>query len=418
MKSNRIRLVVVLGAISIIFIVAFQVYWVYNTFDLKEKQFNQRVSIALFNVANRLAEFNGSQSPDLSPVMQVSSSYFIVDVNEPFDPLVLEHFLTSELSGSNINIDFEYAMYDCETDRMLYGKYISYADGKTGEPNEMKFSKADDLAYYFGVFFPTKPTYILQSMNLWIISSVIILTALGFFIYAIFIILRQKRLSEIQKDFINNMTHEFKTPISSIAISAGVLQEDDILDDPDRLKTYANIIASQNMKLEEHIERVLLSARTEKKGMEIQLEKLDVCDLLKEVVHSYRNRMPDSSQISIDCLDKQTYIQADRAHLTNLVYNLLDNAVKYSGADPVITVGCNTEAGKVMIFVEDNGQPIDKKYHRKIFDPLFRIPGNNVSSVKGFGLGLNYVKYIARAHGWKIRLESKQGKGNKFIVQI
>ena len=390
----------------------------YHSFDIKDKQFNQRVSIALFNVANRLANFNGSQEPNYSPVYQMSSSYFIVDVNEPYDPLVLEHFLKSELTNSNINIDFEYSMYDCETDRMLYGKYISFEGGTNGNPNELKFRKAEDMAYYFGVFFPTKPSYILQSMNLWIISSVIILTALGFFIYAIFIILRQKRLSEIQKDFINNMTHEFKTPISSIAISAAVLQEDEIIGDAERLKTYAGIIAAQNMKLEEHIERVLLSAKSEKKGMELKHEDLELCSLIKEVIQSYNISKAGKTNISIDCPDAGISVRADRPHLANLIHNLLDNAVKYSGEHAEIKVGCTSIKSGVKLFVEDNGPGIDAKYHKKIFNRFFRVPDKMISSIKGFGLGLNYVKYVARAHGWKIELLSKPGKGSTFSIII
>ena len=418
MKSSRIRLVVALGAFSIIFIVVFQVYWVYNTFDIKEKQFNQRVSIALFNVANRIAAFNQSQAPDMNPVIQMTSSYFIVDVNESIDPVVLEHFLVSEFDNSNINIDFEYAVYDCETDRMLYGKYISSDSGKTGDPSKLKFRKVEDLAYYFGVFFPTKPTHLLQSMNLWIISSLIILTALVFFIYAIFIILRQKRLSEIQRDFINNMTHEFKTPISSIAISAGILQEKDIIEDPERLKTYAGIIADQNMKLEDHIERVLLSAKIEKKGMELQLVELDVCELIREVVGSYRGSLREDQEVMIDCSEADLRIRADRVHLANLVYNLLDNAAKYSGADGKLEIACIALSDSVLISVEDNGPGIEPKYHKKIFDRFFRVPGEKVSAIKGFGLGLNYVKYVVHAHGWKIKVESQPGKGSKFIVLI
>jgi len=247
---------------------------------------------------------------------------------------------------------------------------------------------------------------------------VIILTALGFFIYAIFIILRQKRLSEIQKDFINNMTHEFKTPISSIAISAAVLQEDEILENADRLKTYAGIIAAQNMKLEEHIERVLLSAKSEKKGMELKPEDLDLCSLIREVIQSYNSSRAGETNISIDCPDVAISVRADRPHLANLIHNLLDNAVKYSGEHAEVIVGCKSIHSGVKLFVEDNGPGIETKYHKKIFNRFFRVPGKMINSIKGFGLGLNYVKYVARAHGWKIELLSKPGKGSTFSVII
>lgn len=418
MKSSRIRMAVILGALSIVFIISFQVYWVYNTFDVKESQFNQRVSMGLLNVAERIAKFNGSQTPDHSPVIQMTSSYYIVDVNESIDPVVLEHFLKSEFNTRHINLDFEYAIYDCETDRMLYGKYIAYEEGKIGDPSELNFRKAEDLAYYFGVFFPTKTTYILQSMNLWIISFLLILTALGFFIYAIFIILRQKRLSEIQKDFINNMTHEFKTPISSIAISAEVLQEDGIAKDPERLHRYAQIIADQNSKLEEHIERVLHSATRDKHSMELRSENLELCDIFREVTKALENRLGKGQGLSLECEKNLPAVEADRVHLANLLINLIDNALKYGGPKVKVSVYCRKEGEGVKLIVGDDGPGIETKYHKKIFNRFFRIPTKEISPVKGFGLGLHYVRSVVRAHGWKINVESKPGKGNSFIILI
>jgi len=418
MKSSRISLAVVLGALSIVFIISFQVYWVYHSFDIKEDQFNQRVSSALLNVADRIADFNGSQTPDISPVIQMTSSYFIVDVNESIDPVVLEHFLKSEFNIRAIDIDFEYAIYDCETDRMVYGKYIPFGSGKTGEPSEIKFRKVEELAYYFGVFFPTKPTYILQSMNLWIISLLLILTALGFFIYAITIILRQKRLSEIQKDFINNMTHEFKTPISSIAISAEVLREKDILEDPEKLRVYANIIAAQNTILQEHIERVLQSASMERQQLKLQLETIDICSVIKEVCRVAESNMGDKQKLEIQCPDRSINIKADRIHLSNMIYNLVDNALKYGGDGVNVNISCMEESEHLFIQVEDDGPGIDRRYHKKIFNRFFRVPQKQINTIKGFGLGLNYLRYMIRAHGWKINIESSPGNGSKFIIVI
>ena len=417
MKSSRIRMAVILGALSIVFIISFQVYWVYNTFDIKESQFNQRVSMALLSVADRIAEFNGSQTPDHSPLIQMTSSYFIVDVNESIDPVVLEHFLKSEFNTRHINLDFEYAIYDCETDRMVYGKYIALEDGKTGDPSEIHFRKVDDLAYYFGVLFPTKTTYILQSMNLWIISFLLILTALGFFIYAIFIILRQKRLSEIQRDFINNMTHEFKTPISSIAISAEVLKEEGIAKDEGRLQRYAGIIADQNAKLEDHVERVLHSATRDRHHMELQLESLDLCEIFREVIRTIENRVGPQQDLTLECKEVPA-VNADRIHLSNMLINLIDNALKYGGSGVGVKVICYAVDQKVLLLVEDDGPGIEPKYHRKVFNRFFRIPTKDISPVKGFGLGLHYVKTVVRAHGWKIKLESNTGKGSRFIISI
>jgi two-component system phosphate regulon sensor histidine kinase PhoR len=268
------------------------------------------------------------------------------------------------------------------------------------------------------VFFPTKSTHILQSMNLWIISLLLILTALGFFIYAIAIILRQKRLSEIQKDFINNMTHEFKTPISAIAISADVLKEEGIVNDPERLKTYANIIADQNKKLEEHIERVLQSASLENHQIDLQIESLDLCVILQEVIMAIDARRGEGQEITLDCEKGNFTINADRIHISNMIFNLVDNALKHGGPGVKVAISCKKEGASIVLSVEDNGIGIAPKYHKKIFNRFFRVPGKQISAIKGFGLGLNYVKYVVSAHGWKIKLESNADIGAKFILKL
>ncbi|MCD4664357.1 MAG: hypothetical protein K8R68_03735, partial [Bacteroidales bacterium] len=230
MKSNHIRIAVLLGSISIVGIILFQWYWVNKSFSLVEEQFNRKVEIALYNVAEKMATFNNSELPNENPVRQMSSNYFIVDINDVIDAKILDHYLKTEFEYSNINIDYEYAIYDCETNRMVYGNYIK--QNGAGDMKEKKFQKYDEFTYYFGIIFPSKTLYVLNNMNIWLISSFVLFTAIIFFAYAIFIILKQKRLSEVQKDFINNMTHEFKTPISTIGISANVLSDPEIVNDP------------------------------------------------------------------------------------------------------------------------------------------------------------------------------------------
>jgi two-component system, OmpR family, phosphate regulon sensor histidine kinase PhoR len=414
-KNNHIRLAVILGSISIVGIIAFQFYWVNQSFGLAEMQFNSTVEIALYNVADKMVRFNGHEPPNENPVRQISSNYFIVDINEIIDASILDHYLKTEFEYSNIKIDYEYAIYDCETDKMVFGNYINPL--KSDVNQEKTFQKYDEFTYYFGIMFPSKTIYILKTMNIWIISSFVIITALIFFAYAIFIILRQKRLSEIQKDFINNMTHEFKTPISTIGISANVLSDKEILNDPNRLANYAAIIADQNKRLENQIEKVLQVARIEKNKLKLKIEETDLHSLLSEVAESFNLTVKNmQGQINKNLKAESFTVNADKLHLTNVIYNLLDNALKYRKKEPLITIRTLNSDHELTLEIEDNGIGIEKKYIKKIYDKFFRVPTGNIHNVKGFGIGLNYVKNIIDAHKWKIKVESKPGEGSKFTI--
>ncbi len=418
MKSNQIRIAVILGSISVIGIIAFQLYWVNKSFDLAEQQFNQTVEIALYNVAEKMASFNGHALPNENPVRQISSNYFIVDINDIIDASILDHYLKTEFEYRNISIDYEYAIYDCETDEMVFGSYFNPSDKSPNQLNRT-FQKYDEFTYYFGIIFPSKTLYIVKTMNVWIISTFVLITALVFFAYAIFVILRQKRLSEVQRDFINNMTHEFKTPVSTIAISTEVLNQPDIVNDPGRLKNYAEIIAEQNKRIEHQIEKVLQLARIEKRRFKLNPVPMDVHETIRKVARGFEpNARERGGRIRIDLMDGQPYIKADPDHFINALYNLVDNAVKYCKTAPEVVVSTSNINSKLHIEVTDNGIGIEKKYQHKIFDKFYRVPTGNVHDVKGFGIGLNYVRSIVKNHHWGILLKSEPGAGSTFTLII
>lgn len=419
MKSNKIKWVVVLGIITIIGIILFQVYWVLKTFDQKDKQFNQTISIALLNVAERLALFHNTTLPNESPVKQLSSTYFVVNVNSEIDPKILENFLQSEFDYRNIKIDYEYAIYDCSNNEMVYGDYISSSTGKSESHVVKKLPKYEKYLYYFGINFPTKTTYILSNMNIWLISSLILILACVFFGNAIYTILKQRRLTEIQKDFINNMTHEFKTPIATIAVSADVLLKPSIANDPERLHQYAAIIKEQNKRLERHVEDVLQVAISERSKVKLVKEKFDLHELIRQVHNSFSLiTINKKFETLLDLKAEDTVITADRSHLTNIIYNLLDNAVKYSKEELLIRISTSSSDKCITLIIEDNGIGIHRRHVKKIFRKFYRVPSGNINKVKGFGLGLSYVENIVKAHHWKITLESEEDKGCKFIILI
>jgi two-component system phosphate regulon sensor histidine kinase PhoR len=254
-------------------------------------------------------------------------------------------------------------------------------------------------------------------MNIWIISSFVLLTALGFFTYAIFVIFRQKRLSEIQKDFINNMTHEFKTPISTIGISANVLSEPGIVSHPERLSNYAAIIMDQNKRLEHQIEKVLQIARIERNKLRLNIEEVDVHQIIKRVAENFNMNIRDLKgrlTLNLDALNHR--VKADKLHLTNIIYNLIDNGIKYSQGAPELEVSTSNQPGFLVLEVKDKGIGIEKRYHKKIFEKFFRVPTGNIHNVKGFGIGLSYVKSIVSSHKWTMKVESEPDKGARFRV--
>lgn len=418
MRRQQVRLVILLGAISIVGIISVQAYFLYEAWNTREKQLNQSLVIALKTVAVKISRLNQTLPTSGNPVRQMTSNYYVVDVNSEIDADVLEHYLKSEFERLNIRIDYEYAIYDCHSDRMVYGDYISMNESSGSEKSNFNLPKYRDYLYYFGIHFPTMRNTIAGEMTVFFFFTATLILLVFFFMYAMFVILQQKRFSELQKDFINNMTHEFKTPISSINISADIISQPGIVHDPERLQTYGRIIKNENQRLNLLVEKVLQVARFEKGGIELKKEWVDLNLLIRTVAGNFSTNLKPESRLEIETDPKTGQIQADVVHLTNIFHNLLDNALKYAGNQPEIRIQTRREQNSVRIIFTDNGPGIAPKFSRKIFRKFFRVPAGNLHDVKGFGLGLFYVKNICRAHHWKIRLSQGPVSGAAFIIEI
>jgi two-component system phosphate regulon sensor histidine kinase PhoR len=413
-----IRIVIILAGLSIAGITLTQVYWVRKAFDIRENQFNHDANAALRNVANRIFEINKTPSTANNPVTQVSTNYFVVNINGPVDPKMLDFLVETELEKRNITTDFESGVYDC-----IYKCMANDSDGSTGNTrmvNEANLPKLENVpldGYYFGVLFPRLEANLISQMGIWLFSSGVNLVVIFFFLYTIFVILKQRRLSEIQRDFINNMTHEFKTPISTIAISAEVLKDPSIVNTPERLLNYTTIIQNENNRLKQQVERVLQMARLDKEEIKLKKEVLDVHDIIHEAVKniSISKTTPDSNiELKLDSNDSK--VHADKLHLTNVFFNLLDNAIKYCKETPRIIISTTILNDLLHITVKDNGIGISPENHRKVFQKFYRVPTGNIHDVKGFGIGLNYVKLVMDSHRGKINLASELGKGTTFTL--
>ena len=425
MARNTIRLVVILGTISIVGIVAMQVYWVSKALDDRRMAFDQEVRIALRKVAEQNANYTQTSLPHKNLINQISPNYYVVNVNSALDANVLEHFLRNELINSHLNVDFEYGIYDCGSDNMVYGNWISKTENRPESiGNQLPKWKGSD--FYFGVRFPQQTMYWLGQIDVWLVLSAVLSLVVVFFGYTLFAILKQKRLAEVQKDFINNMTHEFKTPISTIHISANVLSKPEIIQQPERLLNYVTIIQRENSRLQNQVEKVLQMTQTENKFLKLNREHIDLHELITKTARSFEVKIKEQNgTLSLDLGNFEAWIEADLLHLSNILYNLLDNALKYSGEKkPEITIQTQIFSKKLfkkayfLLKIIDQGVGIGKEHQKMIFDKFFRVPTGNLHNVKGFGIGLYYVHTMVEAHKWRIWVNSEIDKGSTFGIEI
>ena len=409
MRRRTIRWLVLLSALSIIGVIVTQIYWVKKTLDVRERQFNQRAHVALRDVAEQLARMNGVML-SANPVEQLSPTYFLVNTNSTTEPDVLEYFLKSSFQKHDLITDFEVGIYDCNTHQIRHGMSLNSHNSDKSPTSTSSWIKTDKYPYYFSVHFPNQ--VLTANMDGWLVSSLVVLIALSFFAYALFVILRQKQLSEVQRDFVNNMTHELQTPISTIRIAADVLNTPAILSQPERHKRYVQIVQEEIIRLQRQVETVLNMAKAERRRLELKIEWLDVHQVIESVARTYDGKV----QLHLEA--QSPYIHADAIHFGNIVNNLIDNALKYSPEKPEVHVYTFDRNHLLVLAVKDNGIGIASEYHKKIFQKFFRVPHGNIHNVKGFGIGLSYVRQIVKAHQWKLELDSEVGQGSEFRIFI
>jgi len=422
MRNTIIRRVVVLGAIASLSLLAVQTYWVLRSWDLQEQEFNRRVNQAMLDAANELAQMNLFALPSQKLVQQVSTNYWVVNVNNVFEASDLEHVLGKAFESQGLKEDYEYGIFDCSSDQMVRGKLVKYSTSKKAyqplaEPLPKHYDQ--DFIYYFGVLFPGKSANMLSSMWIVLGFTILMLLTVAFFIYSIIVILKQKQLSELQRDFINNMTHEFKTPISTINISTDVFLKNEKIQEDPRLFRYAGIIKEQVLRLNTQVEKVLQLAKIERDNIELNLEELDLAVLIQNISPSIELKVNDKKGVlNLDLQAMNALVLADKLHLTNILHNLVDNSVKYAKEKPVIHIRLHNEDKSVVLSVEDNGIGIPLEHQKRVFDKFHRVPTGNVHNVKGFGLGLFYVKTMCKAHHWKLSLSSEPDKGTRIEIRM
>jgi two-component system phosphate regulon sensor histidine kinase PhoR len=415
MTSRTLRTFTLLSVLVLLGLVGMQAYWFRQAYQTEDRDFDRRVTSALRVVCQRLVEAGPHPNHVLPrPVERVSANYYTAQINDVIDPVVLEEFLKQEFARHDLRTNFEYGIYDCQRSQMEYGGFVCHtANCDSTRSVKYRFPRVAGQNYFFGVYFPEKRGYLFNQLGIWAASSAALLVVTGFLAYALFVIFRQKRLSEIQTDFVNNLTHEFKTPLSTILISTDVLTKPN--QPAERLAQYATLIRAEANRLRQHVDTVLQTARVDQPMDGLTWETVDVHEVIREFVAEQPPAWQErGTQIEIKLLATNSRIRADRRHVATVFHNLLDNAVKYATQAPHLTIQTQNEGGLLKISFSDNGIGIADDQLRRIFDKFYRVPTGDVHNVKGFGLGLYYVRTMVRRFRGRIEVRSRVGEGSTF----
>jgi two-component system phosphate regulon sensor histidine kinase PhoR len=336
---------------------------------------------------------------------------------------LIDSLITRELRDKRITTSFEYGIYSPLTNSMIVQKSGQYPEELITESYAFNLTPLGSL-YTFPnkllIYFPHEQSFIVRQLwTLLFVSVLLFIVIIGSFSFSIFIINRQKRLSEMKNDFINNMTHEFKTPISTIALACEALKDKDIQKSELIYNNYISVINEENSRLGTMAEQILQTAVLDKGQLNLKQEPLNMHEVIESAVNSKRFAAQEKGgNIELQLKASKAEFTGDRIHLTNVIINLLDNAIKYNLKPPKIVVNTVNNGSSILIRVQDNGIGISTSNQKKIFDKLYRVPTGNVHNFKGFGLGLNYVKATTEMHKGTVIVDSEPGKGSTFTIKL
>lgn len=341
---------------------------------------------------------------------------------EKISPKTFQELLRTELNNNGVLLPFEYGVLDEKRDIVMASssftdKTKSNLNIYAGRLNSIDLLSTPNLVV---MYFPTEMNYLMKSLGFMGASSVLLTLVILFtFGYTIYVVLRQKKLSEIRNDFVNNMTHELKTPISTISLASQMLHDQTIPNAMKNIDHLSKVILDESKRLSYQVEKVLQAAIFEKGNMGLKIRRTDVHELMNNVVRNFIIQVKNRNGQIIKNFDAEySIVNIDEVHFANVLLNLLDNAIKYCKGEPYISVSTMNKKNGIVIIVEDKGIGISKENQKRIFEKFYRVPTGNVHNVKGFGLGLSYVKKVVQEHNGKISIESEPNVGTKFEIII
>lgn len=330
----------------------------------------------------------------------------------------LDTVIQAEINLLQINLPYEYAV---KTARGNYSLSSKGFNSNTPEKKYVGLLYPQDLITtpnFLVLYFPGQKGYIFRSVSLMAeVSLLLIFLLLILSFISTYVIIRQKKLSEIKNDFVNNMTHELKTPISTISLASQMLADSSIPNNSEKLSHISGLIGDESKRLAVQVEKVLQMSILDQGQMKLKHNDLEIDQMLTKVVDTFGLQLQQKGAETILNLNSpDVSIEGDEVHLTNVFYNLLDNALKYSKEEPIINISSKAVRKGVIIKIKDNGIGISKDHKKRVFEKFFRVPTGNIHNIKGFGLGLSYVKKIIAEHHGKVSVDSEINKGSEFTV--
>lgn len=415
MKLNRTYLFIAISTVALIIVLIIQVSWIYKAAGVKEAIFNEKANMVLSKTAEALAL-------DTAAVKRLE---VCVDYREKrkIDSL-FNHYM--KVYKIQVNYSFKIKPFvppfkndpagqmDTKNQQGCYQTCLPEPPVTNGK--SVSSGNGIDLQ----LIFPDKDEFIMAEMGLPFITSVLlILIVLILSWRTILSLMKEKEISEHTSDFLNNMTHEFKTPLTNIALAGKMIVKESNIGQEEKIKHYSGIILEENEKLRLQVEHVLSMTALERGEIPLQKTELDLHQLIREAVKCIGVQVENKQgNVSLSLNADNFIMQGDKIHLTNALCNLIDNAVKYSAEVPELLIKTFNKDQKLILTVSDNGIGIEEQYREKVFDKFFRIPTGDVHDVKGFGLGLTYVRTIIELHGGAIELQSEKNKGTVFIIRL
>jgi two-component system phosphate regulon sensor histidine kinase PhoR len=421
MQNSNIKLIIIVSALALAGLILTQLFWVMKAVQLAEKQYHHRVDMTLDDVINEL--LNQSDSLDFSVTNIITGTSEILNPTffDAVDTSMIRRSMDKYADYHQLDKNYEYAIIKTSNDSIIYSTIPDFQ-----RLTRKKIHKAclsclwKNEYFHLAVYFPSQRNQTIVEMSLWLLmSGMFIVIVIILITYIITTIIRQKKVSDIKNDFINNMTHEFKTPISTISLAAEVLIQADKESSVERLQKYSKIIYDENQRMRLQVERVLQAASLEKGDYELKKSEFNIHRIIREVVRNLCfEKCEERTTVNYHLDAKNHIIRADQMHMTNVMMNLVDNALKYSREKIILNFfSSNTDSG-INISIEDNGIGMNHESLKHIFDRFYRVPTGNIHTIKGFGLGLYYVKNIIEAHGGNISVHSEPNKGTRFDLFI